>query len=266
MITRVLTSVVGIPFVILLMAIGSPYLELSACVVALIGIYEFYHMMNQKYNTIPWIGYIMAIIYILFLGYFVNQFLMYMTILVLSGLVTMVIFHPKYSIADICITLFAPIYVAVFLGFIVLIRRMDYGVFLVWLIFVSAWGSDTCAYFAGSMFGKHKLAPLLSPKKTVEGAIGGALGAVVIAYIYITVCNYFKDIELFVNHSVQLLIIVFFAAIISQIGDLAASSIKRNIGAKDFGNIFPGHGGVLDRFDSILFVAPFIYFMLQIIG
>ena len=134
--------------------------------------------------------------------------------------------------------------------------------FLVLLPLVAAWGSDTCALFAGILFGKHKLAPVVSPKKTVEGAVGGVVGATVIMLAVVAVFNRFTPVD-----------IPFFAAavlgavgaVIGQLGDLTFSVIKRQTGIKDYGHIFPGHGGVLDRFDSVIFVAPVVELVLQIL-
>ena len=136
------------------------------------------------------------------------------------------------------------------------------GPFLVLLPLVAAWGSDTCALFAGILFGKHKLAPVVSPKKTVEGAVGGVVGATVIMLAVVAVFNRFTPVD-----------IPFFAAavlgavgaVIGQLGDLTFSVIKRQTGIKDYGHIFPGHGGVLDRFDSVIFVAPVVELVLQIL-
>ena len=162
-------------------------------------------------------------------------------------------------------TLFAPLYVGLLISFVILLREAEYGQFFVWLIFISAWGSDTCAYFTGSLIGKHKLAPVLSPKKTVEGAIGGAVGAGLLAVVYTYIYTLFA-IPYMRENMLLIVGIVVVSAILSQFGDLAASAIKRTLGVKDFGYIFPGHGGVLDRFDSILFVAPFIVIALQFIS
>ena len=136
------------------------------------------------------------------------------------------------------------------------------GPFLVLLPLVAAWGSDTCALFAGILFGKHKLAPVVSPKKTVEGAVGGVVGATVIMLAVVAVFNRFTPVD-----------IPFFAAavlgavgaVIGQLGDLTFSVIKRQTGIKDYGNLIPGHGGVLDRFDSLTMVAPLMEALLLIL-
>ncbi|MEG0012514.1 MAG: phosphatidate cytidylyltransferase [Cellulosilyticaceae bacterium] len=261
MLTRVLTGVVGIPLVILIMVLGDPVLNIAAAIVALIGVEEYCKMIGKKYRPMRWIALGATLVYFIWAKFFFQNYMIYIATLLIILLIWMVIKYPKYSIVDVGMTLMAPVYVGTLLSFIIAIRNLEYGSFLVWLVFISAWGSDTCAYFAGSCFGKHKLAPVLSPNKTVEGAIGGALGASGIACIYTLIFTEFAFASMRENMWL-IVIIVFIGAILSQMGDLAASSIKRTIGEKDFGHLFPGHGGVLDRFDSILLVAPFIFIAL----
>ena len=139
---------------------------------------------------------------------------------------------------------------------IVLLRAAELGRYLYLLILIGAWSTDTGAYFIGVFFGKHKLIPAVSPKKTVEGALGGILGCILGYGIYGLILDKCFDVTV---HYVALLLLAIVIALVSQIGDLIASYIKRECEIKDFGFIFPGHGGVMDRFDSIIAVAPFIY-------
>ena len=151
-------------------------------------------------------------------------------------------------------------YVPVMLSFLYQTRSMHDGVYLVWLIFLSSWGCDTCAYCVGMLLGKHKLAPVLSPKKSIEGAVGGVAGAALLGAGYALLYGD-KMLEV-VSPVVTCAAACAIAAVISQVGDLAASAIKRNHNVKDYGHLIPGHGGVLDRFDSMIFTAPAIYFAL----
>ncbi len=256
--TRVLTAVIGLPIIIALILLGNPVLQFTILGISLIGLFEFYRAVEDTHKPMKYIGYIATIIYFIFLGLIENYFIIYLSLLVLATLMMMVIYYPKYSIIDVALTVMGVVYIPLLFSFIVLIRRTQYGDFWIWLIFLSSWGSDTFAYFAGRTFGKHKLAPILSPKKTVEGSIGGMIGAGVLGFIYTIIythCRY----TILSNYMVLVVIAVIVAALISQFGDLAASAIKRTFGKKDFGNLLPGHGGILDRFDSILFVAPMIY-------
>ncbi len=147
---------------------------------------------------------------------------------------------------------------AVMLSYLYQVRAMTDGRYLVWLIFISSWGCDTSAYCVGMLFGRHKLAPVLSPKKSIEGAVGGVAGAALIGFLYATVFG--SRMTEVTNPQAACAIACAIAAVISQIGDLAASAIKRNHDIKDYGHLIPGHGGILDRFDSVLFTAPAIFF------
>lgn len=162
---------------------------------------------------------------------------------------------------DIFATFFGICYVIGFLVFLPLLYSMPNGKFLIWYILIAAWGTDTFAYAVGMRFGKHKLTKI-SPKKSIEGSIGGTVGAVVLALIYTVVVQRYVDLNLsYVFVAIATLVL----SILSQLGDLSASSIKREMEIKDYGNLIPGHGGMLDRIDSIIFVAPFAYFLLTMI-
>ncbi len=138
------------------------------------------------------------------------------------------------------------------------------AIFFIFLTFSFGWGSDSCAYFAGRAFGKRKLCPNISPHKTVEGAIGGVLGAITLAllmtYGYINLAGRqeaFSSDDVVISIYGLVAILALFASILGIYGDLFASVVKRQCGIKDYGTIFPGHGGILDRFDSVMFIAPF---------
>lgn len=175
-------------------------------------------------------------------------------LLFISVIATSMKIEPK----DIFATFFGICYVIGFLVFLPLLYSMPNGKFLIWYILIAAWGTDTFAYAVGMRFGKHKLTKI-SPKKSVEGSIGGTIGAVVLALIYTVIVQRYVDLNL----SYAFIAIATLAlSILSQLGDLSASSIKREMDIKDYGNLIPGHGGMLDRIDSIIFVAPFAYFLL----
>ena len=123
---------------------------------------------------------------------------------------------------------------------------------MLWLVFLSAWGCDTCAYCTGVLIGKHKLAPVLSPKKSIEGAVGGVVGAALLGALFGALAE--GDPGLYA-------VICGVGAAASQIGDLAASAVKRQHDIKDYGTLIPGHGGILDRFDSVIVTAPMIYIL-----
>ena len=164
----------------------------------------------------------------------------------------------RYSQA--CELIATLVYVIIGFASIIFLINGSLGCYAVWLVFIGVWLTDSGAYFVGSFLGKHKLIPEVSPKKTIEGAVGGIVGGVIGYVIYGIVIDTVFDIH--VNY-INLLIVAIAVSIIGQAGDLIASFIKREKGIKDYGNLFPGHGGVLDRFDSAIAVAPVIILLLN---
>ena len=179
------------------------------------------------------------------------------TFIMLFILAIYVLTYPKYHARQIMATIFAFFYAPVMLSYIYLTRCLTHGIYIVWLIFVSSWITDTAAYAVGMLIGKHKMTPKLSPKKSVEGAIGGLVGAALVGCLYGWILKKMGIME--VTNFVAYPIIATAGAVISMIGDLAASAVKRNYDIKDYGHLIPGHGGILDRFDSVIFTAPIIY-------
>lgn len=179
-------------------------------------------------------------------------------VFMLSMLLYVVCF-PKYRSEQIMANVFNFLYAPVMLSFIYLTREQEAGKYIVWLILISSWGCDTCAYVVGMLTGKKKIFPVLSPKKSLEGCIGGVVGAGLIAALYaiFVVENVFPDKRV----TIVITVICMVGAVMSQVGDLAASAIKRNHEIKDYGKLIPGHGGIMDRFDSVIVTAPMIYFL-----
>ena len=223
------------------------------------------NLLTGQGNILGWIVSICAMLYFISINpgfplpdIGMNYFAVLIMILVIVLMCVYVFTYPKYSTEQIFTTFFGFFYVVVMLSFVYLIRMLPGGVFLVWLIFICSWGSDTSAYCVGLTIGKRKLAPVLSPKKSVEGAIGGVIGAALLSVLYGVAINHFAGAHVSVIHFG---IVGAVGSGVSQIGDLAASAVKRSHGIKDFGKLIPGHGGVLDRFDSVIFTAPIIYLL-----
>lgn len=166
---------------------------------------------------------------------------------------------PRYRCEQITAVVFAFLYAPVLLSFLYLTRESAYGVYMVWMILISSWGCDTFAYVVGMLIGKKKIFPVLSPKKSLEGCIGGVLGAMLLGWLY----GHFFVEKVMPGHAVSWLVAVIcgVGAVMSMVGDLAASAIKRNNDIKDYGKLIPGHGGIMDRFDSVTVTAPMIYFL-----
>lgn len=174
-------------------------------------------------------------------------------------------FHSSMRIAQIAWGFFGAIALPyLFLSLLRIFQMQEHhGDFLVLLPLLSAWGADTCALFSGILFGRHKLAPVVSPNKTVEGAVGGVIGSTAFVMLAAFFMNYhFEDLKLPMWAAAVIGIV---GAILGEIGDLSFSVIKRQVRLKDYGSIFPGHGGVLDRFDSVLFAAPFAELLFRMI-
>ena len=168
----------------------------------------------------------------------------------------------KTNISDISITFFGICYIVIFIMFIPLIREnLANGKILIWYVFLTAWGTDIFAYVVGKRIGKHKFTEV-SPNKTIEGCIGGVIGAVLLSIVYTIACNKIWNLQ--INY-IFITVISVILSIIGQLGDLAESSIKRYTEIKDTSNLIPGHGGMLDRIDSVLFIAPIAYFLLSFI-
>lgn len=240
---------------------NSTAVNLTISAVAIIAINEYFNSLSKKYKVERWIGNILAIL-LAFINVLPKEMLILMFPIGIALLFFKVIItEMKTNFVDIAITGFGIIYIIGFIMFIPLIYMSEHGKLLIWYLAISAWGTDTFAYLVGIKFGKHKLTPI-SPKKSIEGSIGGIVGSTLIAIIY----TYF--INKICNAGISYLEITGIAvvlSVLSQIGDLAASSIKRYVDIKDFGKIILGHGGMLDRIDSILFIAPFAYFLLTMI-
>lgn len=249
MFKRVLTAVIGLPILIFILVFGGWLLRIAGTIVLLIAIHEFYKSMETGgFKPIKTVGYIGTVLLVVFSVDSVNT-----SVVILTIISTMIcyLFSSETKVQDLGISILGFVYVPFFLVHILLTANLEAS-FLVWYIFIIAWSSDTCAYFVGVFFGKHKLYEAVSPKKTVEGSIGGILGSILI----VTIVTYFID-KSFIIHGI---ILSGVGSTISQIGDLIASKIKREAKIKDYGNLMPGHGGVLDRFDSILVVAPLVYY------
>lgn len=228
---------------------------------------------NKKINALQIIGIIGIVVYyvVAYFTYDVELLLLTIMATFIALMFCYVVTYPKYDSKKVISSIFAFMYGGVMLSFMLLVRmysneldteNYNIGFFFVWFIIISAWFSDTFAYFVGVLIGKHKIFPKLSPKKTFEGCFGGVCGSTLGFVIYGLILRHFNIIE----SDILILFVVLgiLGSVISQIGDLAASAIKRNNNIKDYGHLIPGHGGIMDRFDSIIFVSPLIYIMISL--
>ena len=220
-------------------------------------LYKVMKVSDEHVTVLELVGYLGAVLYYIAMkADFGNYGTMAIIISMILILFVYVFGYPKYHAEQVMAAFFGVIYVAVMLSFIYLTRSLPDGKFLVWLIFLCSWGCDTCAYCVGMLIGKHKMAPVLSPKKSIEGAVGGVAGAALLGVIYAAATQ---------GKMAEYALICAVGALISMVGDLAASAIKRNQNIKDYGKLIPGHGGILDRFDSVIITAPVIYYLAKTI-
>ncbi len=288
---RMISGVVILMLTIVLGAVGGPVLATALCIIASIGYFEFTNATKvkeegQRINALQIVGLVTIIAYfgaILLqddlycpdvmkewfsknVGTF-NLFTVLILLIFILGFIGILYVYiftfPKFKFQQVANAEFGILYLGLTLSFIYYIRELPGGIYLVWMPFISAWFSDTCAYLVGVTMGKHKMTPRLSPKKTYEGAAGGILGA--------TAGSAILGIVYTLVHKAGAISVLSFAcmglvgSLASMCGDLAASAIKRNNEVKDFGKSIPGHGGIIDRFDSVIFTAPMVYFLMSLL-
>ena len=258
--TRLISGIVLVIIALATIISGSWILFFTLLAVSLIGMRELYKVMkvsDEHVTVLELVGYLGAVLYYIAMkADFGNYGTMAIIISMILILFVYVFGYPKYNTQQILAGFFGVFYVAVMLSYIYQTRILPGGIFTVWLVFVCSWGCDTCAYCVGMLIGKHKMAPVLSPKKSIEGAVGGVAGAALLGVIYAAATQ---------GKMAEYALICAVGALISMVGDLAASAIKRNQNIKDYGKLIPGHGGILDRFDSVIITAPVIYYLAKMI-
>lgn len=255
---RVVSAAILIPIMLFLIISGGIIFKIGILFATAIALYEyngaFKHGENRAMLPILIFGLLLNIVII-----FTNKVEYILPSVYLISILSMgtAVINRKYSIASSAITIMGYIYTISFFSLLIFIRDFKDGGALIWLVFIISWFSDTAAYYSGRFFGKRKLCPEVSPKKTIEGSIGGIIGSILGVLIW----GYFsKRLSMWL----PLIAMGVLGSVVAQMGDLVASLIKRYVGIKDFGNLMPGHGGILDRFDSILFTAPIVYYYIVI--
>lgn len=263
---RLMSSVVLVILALVLLLTGGGVLALGMLILSLIAFRELTKACGviaegQKNNALEAVGYAGIVLYYLVVYGSRNPvYWVGMLALIFLGMMFVYVFSfPRFRAEQVMTAFFCAFYAPVLFTFIFLTRNLPNGIYMVWMIFISSWICDTCAYLTGMAIGKHKLAPVLSPKKSIEGAVGGVVGSALVGAIF----GYFALERVFADQNVTWIaaLICGVGAVISQVGDLAASGIKRNHNIKDYGKLIPGHGGIMDRFDSVLFTAPIIYYL-----
>ena len=259
--TRIISGLIMAPLLVILY-LGGIWLWAAALLIALMGVHEFCKGWNNiGVHPSRAICYVMTIVLFLTaipeedpaVPVFYSNMMM-ITIWLFLAVAAGLIYGWKINERgpyDAATTVTAMVYIPFFVYHMVLIDMTDYKLFI-WIVVIAAFGSDIFAYFTGYFLGKHKMAPNLSPKKTIEGAVGGLIGSSVLSWLFGFI--FMKEM------AAVCLVLGLVGGAAGMAGDLTASAFKRKMGIKDYGNLIPGHGGIMDRFDSVIFVAPVVYY------
>ncbi len=263
-IKRITSALLGFPLVVIILTFGNKYIvDIFLAGIAFLAMQEYFNAIQKDCKPMRWLGYVscifIALIHIvpenLPLETVNKMLLLIVPTLMLISFAQIIITNMKTNFKDIAYSVFGILYVITCISFIALIRGLENGRILVWFAIIAAWGTDTFAYLIGKRFGKHKFSKV-SPKKSIEGCIAGTVGELVTVLIYTLVMNKLYNLGYsYIYISIATIIL----SLIGQVGDFAASSIKRYVDVKDYSNLIPGHGGMLDRIDSLMFLAPFAY-------
>ena len=259
-IQRITSGLLGFPLVLIILLLGHKIVvDIALAIIALLAMNEYFNAIKKVAKPVKWLGYLsclsIALIHVVpeeYLNMIVTLSVPTILLILFSQVIAT---DMKTNFKDIAYTFLGIFYVVFFIMFVAFIDGMPNGKILIWYAIFAAWGTDICAYVVGKCFGKHKFSKI-SPKKSIEGCIGGVIGAVLLMLAYTYVANQFWGMNysyLFIGGVGVVL------SLIGQIGDFAASTIKRFVDIKDYSNLIPGHGGMLDRIDSLIFLAPFAY-------
>ncbi len=259
-IKRITSGLLGFPLVLIILLIGNKYIvDIALAIIALLAMNEYFNAVQKVSNPVRWVGYLSC--FSIALIHLVPAEALTMVVTLSVPTILLILFaqviatEMRTTFKDIAYTFLGIFYVVFFMIFVALIDGMQNGKILIWYAIIAAWGTDIFAYFIGKHFGKHKFSKV-SPKKSIEGCIAGTVGAILLMLLYTYVANTFWGMNYSYGFIAMISVIL---SLIGQIGDFAASSIKRYVDIKDYSNLIPGHGGMLDRIDSLIFLAPFAY-------
>ncbi len=257
--TRILTAAVGIPFLISVIYLGGLFWQGLVVMLTAAALMEFFVMMRHK-GFQPILGISAVVAFILL---FRIQLAPYLPGLFLAGFILMILAvvmtYPRRNINDLALSLFGAVYTGYFFSYALAFNNSDNSFYMLLLVFVLTWASDVGGYLFGRLWGRHKLAPQLSPGKTREGAIGAVVLTILAALLY----QKFIPTQYLTGAFLVLMAVA--ASLAAQLGDLLESAIKRYFDVKDSGQLLPGHGGILDRFDSFMLVLPVVYYFLVVL-
>lgn len=259
-IKRITSGLLGFPLVLIIFLLGNKIVvDIALSIIALFAMNEYFNSIKKVAKPVKWIGYAccisIACIHIVPREYLNTIVTLAVPTILMILFVQVIVTDMKTNFNDIAYTFIGLFYVVFFIMFVAIINGMKNGKILIWYAILAAWGTDIFAYFIGKHFGKHKFSKV-SPKKSIEGCIGGTIGAILLMLVYTYVANTYWGMNYSYLYIAGIGLIL---SLVGQIGDFAASSIKRFVDIKDFSNLIPGHGGMLDRIDSLIFLAPYAY-------
>ena len=257
--------IVGLALVIILLIQSNLITGILFTLIALIAMDEYLKAVSKVCKAIKWIGYVSCIA-VAIINFIPKQYLLHILLLSIPSTLLILFAHiiatnMRITFKDVAYTLLGICYIPVFIMFLSLIDGMNNGKILLGYVFMAAWGTDVFAYCVGCKFGKHKFSKV-SPKKSIEGCVAGTIGATLLMLIFTLILNNYFSFE-YSYFVIGISGIVL--SLIGQLGDFSASCIKRYVDIKDYSNLLPGHGGMLDRIDSVLFIAPFAYILFTMI-
>lgn len=272
-IKRIMTALIGLPIVFLGLVFGNKYIvDFAMAIVAIMAFYEYDHCVKKEYKVISWMGYalciLIAFLHIIPANLYIGAIIIGIPTMLLLLFSHIVFTNMKINFKDIAMSFIGILYVVGLTVFIPVLygnsgnSDLLNGKFLIWYLLLSSWGTDIMAYLVGKHFGKHKFSKV-SPNKTIEGCVAGTIGAIISCLVYTFILKQFLNVEVYSYITIAIVALVL--SIIGQLGDFAASTIKRQFDIKDFSEIFPGHGGMIDRIDSVMFAAPYAYFIFAIL-
>ncbi len=263
---RITSGLLGFPLVLIILIIGNNIVVgVALTIIAMLAMNEYFNAISKVAKPVKWIGYLscvsITLINFIPIEYLPLVFTLSIPTILIILFAQVIVTEMKTDFKDITYTFIGIFYIVFFMVFVALIDGMENGKILIWYIILASWGTDIFAFFIGMKFGKHKFSEI-SPKKSIEGCIAGTIGGVLLMLLYTYIVNTFFGM----NYSYLLIAgIGLILSLVGQIGDFAASSIKRYVSIKDFSNLIPGHGGMLDRIDSLIFIAPFAYVFFTLI-
>lgn len=254
---RILSAIFGIPIVLGAVYLGGHWYALFLAIVANVSAYEYNHLLKKRGYRIPAIVTFVGVTLFIAAIYFEQQAFLYplLMFIFLMLFISTLFKMDRLSVVESAVSIWGIIYIGGMFGFILLLRMQPEGAIYTYILLAGVWTHDTLAYFVGVKYGLRKFAPLISPNKSLEGSMAGLFGT---AAIFFSVAILLPDLVP-VNPGAAI-ILALGLSVFAQLGDLLESALKRQLQVKDSGGLIPGHGGVLDRFDSLMLAAPFVYY------